>query len=82
MSIGTHSSASSWRGGKSLATAAAQSKRVTPHLSVHCKNLKVVLTLLWVISVACSGASIPSAVSAAIWTFSLATEFPVIYQNG
>ena len=49
---------------------------------LHCKNLRVVLTLLWVISVACSGASIPSAVSAAIWTFSLATEFPVIYQNG
>ena len=33
MSIGTHSSASSQRGEKSLATAAAQSKRVTPHLS-------------------------------------------------
>ena len=56
---------------------ATQSKEV-----IHCKNLRVVLTLLWVISVACSGASIPSAVSAAIWTFSLATEFPVIYQNG
>ena len=30
----------------------------SPFLSVHCKNLRVVLTLLWVISVACSGASI------------------------
>ena len=37
---------------------------------LHCKNLRVVLTLLWVISVACSGASIlPSIVSAAIWTW-------------
>ena len=25
---------------------------------IHCKNLRVVLTLLWIISVACSGASI------------------------
>ena len=38
--------------------------------TVHCKNLRVVLTLLWVISVACSGVSIhPSIVSAAIWTW-------------
>ena len=37
---------------------------------VHCKNLRVVLTLLWVVSVACSGASIlPSIVNAAIWTW-------------
>ena len=33
----------------------------------HCKNLRVALTLLWVMSVACSGASIvPSVMSAAI----------------
>ena len=34
MSIGTRSSASAQEGGKSFATAAAQCKRVTPHLSV------------------------------------------------
>ena len=50
---------------------------------VHCKNLRVALTLLWVMSVACSGASIvPSAMSAAISIWTWPPEFLVIYQNG
>ena len=42
-------------------------KKATKSVILYCKNLRVVSTLLWVISVACSGASIiPSVVSAAI----------------
>ena len=38
--------------------------------TVHCKNLRVALTLLWVMSVACSGASIgPSVMGAAIYLY-------------
>ena len=49
----------------------------------HCKNLRVALTLLWVMSVACSGASIvPSVMSAAISIWTWPPEFLVIYQNG
>ena len=56
---------------------------------LHCKNLlRVVLTLLWIISVASGASVIPSVVSAAIWTwpqnfypFITATEFPVIYEK-
>ena len=50
---------------------------------IHCKNLRVALTLLWVMSVACSGASIvPSVMSAAISIWTWPPEFLVIYQNG
>ena len=49
----------------------------------HCKNLRVALTLLWVMSVACSGASIvPSVMSAALSIWTWPPEFLVIYQNG
>ena len=49
----------------------------------HCKDLRVALTLLWVMSVACSGASIvPSVMSAAISIWTWPPEFLVIYQNG